>query len=258
MGTAQARTLEFSGYEWIVKTSDGEQVGPGPNYFSDSEENVWVDSEGRLHLKIMQRDGRWYCAEVISTENFGYGTYRFYTESRIDQIDQNAVLGLFTWDDDPAYHHREIDIEFSRWGQTENDNAQFVVQPYTKSDNIHRFNVELSDTHSTHSFDWKSDEVFFQSTHGDYIESWSYYIDQDIPLPGNENARMNLWLFGGEPPSEAVEVIVSAFEFIPVGTPPQPPPVSPDAIPEPTTLFLMGMGLFGVLLLGRRRLNLSK
>lgn len=215
------RTLSFSGQEWIVKSSV-EPVGPGPNYFSDSTDNVWVDGEGKLHLKITQRNGVWYCAEVISVVNFGYGTYRFYTDSRIDQLDQNVVLGLFTWDDDPAYHHREIDIEFSKWGQDVNENAQFVVQPWDTSGNMHRFNIELTGLYSTHSFAWNPGEVFFQCAHGHYatppathiIESWSY-TGPDNPPPGNENARLNLWLYQGVPPSDAqeAEVIISKFEF---------------------------------------------
>ena len=42
-------TIEFANCDWMVKTSQ-EPVGSGPNYFSNSEENVWVDSADRLHL----------------------------------------------------------------------------------------------------------------------------------------------------------------------------------------------------------------
>jgi hypothetical protein len=132
---------------------------------------------------------------------------------------------------------------------------------------MHRFNVELNGTYSTHSFNWKPNEIFFQSAHGHYadppathiIDSWSY-TGPDIPLFGNENARMNLWLFHGVPPSDGqeVEVIISAFEFIPIGPPPPPPPPPPPAIPEPATLFLFGMMLIGVFLFGRKRLNRKK
>ena len=218
------RVLSFSGYNWIVKSSKI-PVGPGPNYFLDSSENVWVDEQDQLHLKLTKRNGRRYCAEVISEKSFGYGKYIFYLVSRVDQLNENVVVGLFTWDDAPEYNHREIDIEFSRWGQPTNNNAQFVVQPWDRPGNIYRFNIQLNGDYSTHSFNWRSESISFQSLHGHYstppndsyiIESWDY-TGEDIPRPGNENARINVWLFNGTPPSDSVEaeIVIKKFEFIP-------------------------------------------
>ena len=59
------RWLSFSGYDWWVKTSAG-LVGPGPNYFSDSTDNVWLDGQGQLHLRITNRSNQWQCAEIVS------------------------------------------------------------------------------------------------------------------------------------------------------------------------------------------------
>jgi len=209
------RKIVFSGYNWRVKSSDS-KVGPGPNYFSDSEENVWVDDQGRLHLKITQRDNEWYCAEVILEENFGYGKYIFHLAKRVDQLNENVVLGLFTWDtcSDPTYGNREIDIEFSRWEDPANDNAQFVVQPYDTPGNMHRFNMQQSEEESTHSFTWLEDRIKFQSIYDDSTEL-STYTGQDIPQPGNENARINLWLSNGLPPSDGqeVEVVIKQFDY---------------------------------------------
>jgi YVTN family beta-propeller protein len=219
------KKIEFSGYTWKVKASET-PAGPGPNYFSDRGEDVWVDEDGRLHLRIVQRDGRWYCTEVFTEAPLGYGKYVFHIASRVDQLDKNIVLGLFTWDDTaPEHNYREIDIEFARWGQAANDNAQYVVQPWHHAGNMHRFNMELRGDDSTHGFDWHADRIFFQSLHGrqpfpgseeDEIASWTYTGD-DIPPAGEGNARINLWLFEGNPPSdgEAVEVIIEAFEFVP-------------------------------------------
>jgi hypothetical protein len=40
----------------------------------------------------------------------------FTIDSRVDLLDRNIVLGLFTWDTyAPQYNYREIDFEFSRW-----------------------------------------------------------------------------------------------------------------------------------------------
>src|SRR5207247_1216386 len=40
------RRFDFSGYNWWVKSSTS-QVGPGPNYFSNSTNNVWLDASNR-------------------------------------------------------------------------------------------------------------------------------------------------------------------------------------------------------------------
>ena len=102
------RTVAFSGYSWDVKSSAG-KIGPGPNYFSSSTANVWVDSSGRLHLKLTKAKGRWYAAEVINQASLGRGTYAWVLDSAVDALDANGVLGLFTWSDDQAYNHRELD-----------------------------------------------------------------------------------------------------------------------------------------------------
>ena len=126
----QPRTIAFSGYTWQVKSST-DVVGPGPNYFSDSGANVWVDQQGRLHLKLTSSKGRWYCAEVVNMQSLGRGRYGFELDSAVNALDPNVVLGLFTWSDDPAYANRELDVEFSRWGNAADPtNAQYVVQPY--------------------------------------------------------------------------------------------------------------------------------
>jgi hypothetical protein len=111
----KARTIQFSGHRWQVKQSD-RPVGPGPNWFSGREENVWVDEKGRLHLRISQREGHWWCAEVYTDKNLGYGTYVFRIAGKLHELDKSAVLGLFTWDDNTFLNaaNSEIDIEFAR------------------------------------------------------------------------------------------------------------------------------------------------
>ena len=42
----------FSGYYWNFKNSNENQVGPGPNKFASTPNNIWVDAAGMLHLKI--------------------------------------------------------------------------------------------------------------------------------------------------------------------------------------------------------------
>ncbi|HEX2756758.1 MAG TPA: hypothetical protein VHM48_14910 [Candidatus Limnocylindrales bacterium] len=47
--------------------------------------------------------------------------------------------------------------------------------------------------------------------------SWTY-TGPDVPQPGGENARMNLWLFRGQPPSDGqgIEIVVTDFTFTPL------------------------------------------
>jgi hypothetical protein len=217
------RSLKFSGYDWTVKSNRG-RVGPGPNYFSDSDESVLVDAQGRLHLKITQRDGQWHCAEIVSTRSLGYGTYSFYLDSTVDHLDPQVVLGMFTWNDAPDYNHREIDIEVSRWGRAENQNAQFVIQPYTRSQNILRFQIPPGLPASLHSFTWEPGKVFCQSmkSPNSLPRDGSSVIQQHtftegVPQAGGENARINLWLLAGRPPADGkeTEVIINKFEFVP-------------------------------------------
>ena len=67
------REIRFAGYDWNVKS--GQWLGPGPNHFSEAEEDLWIDTSGRLHMKIAEREGLWYCTEIVSIDSFGYGTY---------------------------------------------------------------------------------------------------------------------------------------------------------------------------------------
>ena len=216
----QERHITFSGYDWIVKSSVI-PVGPGLNYFSDSVQSVWIDELGQLHLKVINSGGTWYSAEVISVKSFGYGKYSFQTANRVDQLDKNVVAGFFTYDVAGPQYYREIDIEFSKWGNDLDLNSQYVIQPWDVFGNRYRFDIALIGSESTHSFDWRENNITFQSTEGpNVIGSWKY-TGSYIPSPGTENVRINLWLYDssntlGKPPSngQEAELIVKKFEFI--------------------------------------------
>jgi len=225
------RWVSFSGYDWWVKSSTG-TVGPGPNYFSNSTSNVWVDTAGQLHLRITNRSNQWQCAELVTARTFGYGSYRFELNSRVDNLDPNVVLGLFTWSDDPAFNYREIDIECSRWSNA-NDarNSQFVVQPSDATGHLARYAVPTGLTNSTHLFTWETNRITFQSQRGSFspapapanvISNWTYSLA--APRTGDENVRINLWLNKGAAPTDGkeVEVIIKSFQFVPLAAPPAP------------------------------------
>jgi hypothetical protein len=232
--------IAFADRQWTVRSSGDTLQGPGPNHFSDSGDNVWVDGQG-LHLRITHRDGMWRCAELIGDGTYGYGTYRFYMNSRLDLYDENVVVGLFTWDDGPEYDHREIDIEMARWGGADGLNAQLTVQPYYLEGNMERYALTTTNTNVTLSFDWYRDRVIFQAVQGHFtnpppeniLKEWTCATPSVFP-PGNEALRLNIWLFGGRQPSDGLEteVVIRNVEFIPHG--PWAQPLSPHS-PLPAT-----------------------
>jgi hypothetical protein len=208
---ARVRSVSFAGYEWRVKTSGGVRTEPGPNYFSDDAANVSVDDNGRLRLKITRTASGWQCAEVTLGRALGFGRYAFVLEPGFESIDHNAVFALFTWDTGaPSVSNREIDIEFSRWGVPGNANAQFVVQPFTRSGNMFRFTSPPAPA-ATHAFTWTGGRVEFESGSA---ARW-IYTGPSVPATGDENVRINLWLFRGAAPSDdrEIEVVIRSFTF---------------------------------------------
>lgn len=217
----EATTIQFSGYTWEVKSGDG--LGPGPNNWSAS--NVWVDANGYLHLKITKVGDKWYSASVKMTQSLGFGTYQFWVIGAIDTLDKNVVLGMFNYNGPDGTN--EIDVEIARWGNVTNPNLNYSVYPAEAgySYTSHRSTFSLTGTYTTHRFKWQSTNVFFQSLHGhqtgnvNEFDNWTFsptnytrYIPQN-PAP----ARLNLWLFQGNPPSngQEVEVVIRSFTYTP-------------------------------------------
>jgi len=213
-------TIEFSGYKWLTKDSDNRQTGPGDNYFSGSKDNVYVDDEGRLHLRVTNRNDKWYCPEVRLIGNLGYGRYYFYLEPLPQPLDKDIVIGMFTYDrEDTSHYHKEIDIELSTWGKDSALNTQYVIQP--KEDEAFRFDTDLS-LPTKHLIELRKHKVTFRS----FYEAIG---PDDIPLKISEHKQkpeytynsdseqicINVWLFRTSEPSnlKEFEVIVKRFEY---------------------------------------------
>lgn len=222
--SAPAKDIEFGGYTWTVRSGKG---GPGPNAWD--ENNVWLDAATNLHLKISQRDGKWSCAEVTMRKRLGFGRYQFQVVGRLDQLDDNVVLGLFnypTGDVGPDGTH-EIDIEFAQWGNERNPIGNYTVWPVEKSlkQVSKSFPLTLTDDLTKHQFVWGPTRLKFQSLRGHHedggeeIASWIYGPDEPArrvsqqPMP----IHINLWLFQGKAPKngQEVEVIIHQFKFTP-------------------------------------------
>lgn len=215
-----SRTIHWNSTDWLVKRSVNDlAIGPGPNVFTSDPQLVFVDDDGRLHLSITHQNGKWLCTEVIADTTFGYGLYTFQVLSQVDDLDVVNVLGLFTWDDiakyslsAPTQYFRELDIEFSYWGNQNNDVGQYVVQPWYNPQNIYRFSMD-SATNTIHQIDWRKDTVIFCSLKSDstMIENW-IFTGEDVPQPEFENVRINFWI-NNNAPQQNQELIVSGFNY---------------------------------------------
>lgn len=227
---AAQRTLDFSGYEWLIRRSDGPE-GPGPNVFLDNRRTVWVDEEGALHLRIWNRDRAWYTAEVRLQESLGYGTYHFTTAGTLRFESPEVILGLFLYDHDaPDEFFREIDIEYGRFGNPAAPEAQFAVQPFDAPGNRHAFMLPGEkalepDQVMTHAFRWTAGELVFRVALGDHrdlfvladddprmVSGWVLSGDA-VPEPGTETVHINLWLYQGDRPAVEHEVVIASFRF---------------------------------------------
>jgi hypothetical protein len=207
--------ITWSGETWQIKTSRS-AVGPGPNVFDKANVSLVGD---KLRLQIQKNDaGTWTSAEIIGPRTYGYGTYTFVLDSPVHALDPNVVLGLFTWSDRARFAHREIDIEFAKWGSaTDGTNAQYVVQPHGTADHLYRF-VQPDVTTSKHQFTWRAGRIVWESFRADGTRYATYtYEGADVPPSGDERVRLNLWLFQGAAPTNGapVEVVISSFTFTP-------------------------------------------
>ena len=241
--------LVFSGRTWTVKGGQ-ELFGPGPNYFSKDLYSAYTDSLGYLHLNIRQLDGRWYCSEVISNENLGYGTYSWEVEPNQLDIPTNTVLGLFTWDNNTlqSQANSEVDIEVSRWGNpNQNNTLHTSVQPvwfgsfYPERTRGHALPEAARTQPTTHEFRWAPEEITWTSYLGpksanNVIATWKFDLTNParvkqeggitsapiiIPAPGTTtNARMNLWLMQdqnqGPTGGQTYEVVIRSFTYQPL------------------------------------------
>ncbi len=173
----------------------------------------------------LDSESRRYCAELTTDQALGYGTYTFHLTGRPADLDPNVVLGLFTWDFHGGEHHREIDIELSRWGDPTNANTQFVVQPYQTPENIYRFDIAGPRARTTQAFAWTAGQVEFWSLWGHVdpdatsealIDHW-VNTGPDVPTPSDAHVHVNLWLMDGLAPTDgrSAHIVLAGSWFDP-------------------------------------------
>ena len=207
------RQIEFSGETWVVKKSIG-QVGPDGNYFCDTNDNVRVDEQGRLHLRVTFRNGRWCASEIISKRSVSYGRY-VVEMGTPSNLDVNVVFGAFTW---AARDNKTREIDFEYWRDTTGTNAQFAVQQPLV---VKRFSLPNT-VPASHAILWTPSTLQFESRAGGNIaQQWLFDGNRPVPDSDRINFRLNLWLRRAAAPAngQEVEVIINRFTYEPAGGP---------------------------------------
>jgi hypothetical protein len=131
------------------------------------------------------------------------------------------VMSLSIWDGVGAEDdRRELDLEIGRWGFLDNDNAQYVVQPYYIPANMTRFRIPAGAL--THSIHWEPERVTFSTVEGSPDASNARMLNEHVftsgvPAAGGDSVRMNLYVFGkGQIPLKSeTEVVIDKFEYLP-------------------------------------------
>jgi len=213
-------TISFSGYKWVTKETYEQKTGPGDNYFSGKKENVYVDENGKLHLRLTNRNDKWYCPEVRLVDRLGYGKYYFHVDRLPQTLDKDIVIGLFVYDlHDSTDFHREVDIEFSTWGTDTLLNSQYVLQP--KVNEAYRFQTDFN-MGTKHMIDLRRHRIMFKSEYEEGLKNpTTVPYTSHTMLPDhqyrskNERVIFNVWLYHTSEPSnlQEFEIIISKFEF---------------------------------------------
>ena len=224
-------SLDWMGHTWTVTT--GGMAGNN----TGSAANATVDSSGYLHLRVSQAAGKWYCAEIFSTDLMGFGTYQWQIEGPIDRMDKNVVLGLFPYGPQAgigADGTNEIDIEYSRWGNAAWPDGNYTVYPDSGTgvrDTTFEFGLG-GGTLATATLFWNRGSVkeWTQSglrevgDSGGILGQWMYApSDPATNIPQRAMPLgMNLWLCdgcGGAPgDGNPVEIVIRKFVQVPSGS----------------------------------------
>jgi hypothetical protein len=214
--TIVPRVIHFSGFDWTVRAAASDRGGESNFYDPD---NVWLDHNGYLHLRMQQRNNHWSCAEVSLNRSLGYGTYKFVVEDN-SHLSPSASFGLYTLDELRSDEVRsELDVEISQWGISGSKNAQFVVQPFYVPENVSRF--EAPPGVLTYSWRWEAGKASFKAVRGAGSSSGAtvseHLFTSGVPAAASETVRMDLYDYrhSRQKSEEPAEVVIEKFEFLP-------------------------------------------
>lgn len=213
----------FGGLQWQARTQG--LSGPGPNVWSSC--NASLEPDG-LHLRIDRIGGVWTSAEVSTTDVVGYGRIEMEVASRVNTLDPNVVLGLFTYPGGGLDGLHEIDIELARFGSTAANATNLNYAVYSGSGAkgsltkcASRWDSPVAA--SVHRFLWSASAVSFQSFDKTSIVSntvpyrgWTFVPSGVVTISsGRWPLHLNLWLYAGQPPAngQPLEIVIRRVTY---------------------------------------------
>ncbi|CAJ0858346.1 hypothetical protein R77567_01268 [Ralstonia sp. LMG 32965] len=199
---AQVHTIDWAGMKWRVRT---EQGGPCATQRWNAD-GVWVDAAGQLHLKLIRMpSGVLSCAEIISLEQFRFGTYQFEVTGPIGTIDANVALGIFFYPspDVGPDGTNEIDIEVARWGRPDGPQVHYTAWYRSRPGSWHLpMRVADQANHAQFGIQWLPGSVRWTSSLQGATEA---HFEGDVASQP-QTLRFNLWLFRQPAPVDGREV----------------------------------------------------
>ncbi|HWQ47537.1 MAG TPA: glycoside hydrolase family 16 protein [Methanosarcina sp.] len=200
--------LSWKGQNWDLTSG---YANPGNNYWNNT--GAWIDDQNRLHLTIVNDDGRWKSTMLSSQRRYHYGTFTWTVDSPVFTFDENSVVGLCTYLDDS----HELNIINSRWGENNGNQLWYNVEPSKIEGNSKAYMVPSSIiyTNITYRIEWKPTYVRFTSIAQDGTIIADYNNTNVSAIPQEpENVIMNLWLMA--PPSDGknIELIINDFTVV--------------------------------------------
>ncbi len=216
----------WMGHNWNITSGGMAGVAPG------SPNNIFVDGNGYLHMKITNNGGSWTAAEMFTQDKLGFGTYQWQIEGNVSNMDKVTVLGLFPYGPVAGIGgdgEDEIDIEFSKWNNTCGCNADFTFWPATGHGNLgpaeDLFTFSPSGSTITARFVWRSNSIVGYVMNGlvpvgdaptNVLRTFNFAPSDftsripQVALP----LGMNFWAFQALPTSNQ-EIILRNFQYVP-------------------------------------------
>lgn len=107
----------FSNYSWTVKET--KNIADSRYFCLTSKENVRIDENGTLVLKLSKKDGVWVGGEITIDTTLGFGEYSFDASVVSGEFDANATLAFTVLNITDDYYEgmTQTGIRFTKYSE---------------------------------------------------------------------------------------------------------------------------------------------